>query len=239
MSETSPAAQRLHRLQQRILNICQQIGRDPADVQLLAVSKTRPLQDILELYELGQCRFGENYPQELVRKVDALTSQAEPPVIEWHFIGALQTNKTRWIAERAAWVHSVDRERIAQRLSEQRPDSLPPLQVCIQVDLSQEPGKSGIPESEVTALAETILHLPRLQLRGLMTLPAPTPDPERQREAFARLRQHFTRLQQAGFPLDTLSMGMSDDLEAAITEGATLIRIGTALFGARPQKTQP
>jgi pyridoxal phosphate enzyme (YggS family) len=222
----------------RIADACRSVGRNPADVTLLAVSKTRSLAEVLELHAQGQYRFGENYPQELMTKADGSLEMQLMPAIEWHFIGALQANKTRVIAERAAWVHSIDRFRIASRLASQRPAHLPPLQVCIQVDLSHEPGKSGVAEDEVETLAAQITELPGIQLRGLMTIPAPCSDPVRQREPFARLRQILARLVAAGYSLDTLSMGMSDDLEAAIAEGATLVRIGTALFGPRKKQVQ-
>jgi PLP dependent protein len=225
-------------VEQRIDAACRQAGRDRDSVRLIAVSKTRSEQEICALYALGQRLFGENYVQEFVAKHDALAVLLEPPP-EWHFIGALQGNKTRAVAERAHWVHSIDRLKIAERLSAQRPAGLPPLQVCLQVDLSREPGKSGVPETGLQALADATAQLPRLVLRGLMTLPAPSDHPEQQRRPFARLRELRDTLNAGGHRLDTLSMGMSDDLEAAILEGATLIRVGTALFGPRrPQARQ-
>lgn len=229
----------LARVRERIAKACRSVSRDPAEVTLLAVSKTRSVTEVLELHAQGQLRFGENYPQELVAKADATAEMQLIPAIEWHFIGALQANKTRVVAERAAWVHSIDRFRIASRLASQRLPNMPPLQVCIQVDLSHEPGKSGVPEDEVETLAAQLAELPGIHLRGLMTIPAPCSDPLRQREPFARLRQILTRLVAAGHPLDTLSMGMSDDLEAAIAEGATMVRIGTALFGQRVPRDAP
>ncbi|TVP80981.1 YggS family pyridoxal phosphate-dependent enzyme [Thioalkalivibrio sp.] len=225
-------------VERRIDAACRQAGRDRDSVRLIAVSKTRSEQEIRALHALGQRLFGENYVQEFVAKHDALAVLLEPPP-EWHFIGAMQGNKTRAVAERAHWVHSVDRLKIAERLSAQRPAGLPPLQVCLQVDLSRESGKSGVRETELQALADATAQLPRLVLRGLMTLPAPSDDPEHQRRPFARLRELRDTLNAGGHRLDTLSMGMSDDLEAAVLEGATLIRVGTALFGPRrPQARQ-
>ncbi|MFO8004292.1 YggS family pyridoxal phosphate-dependent enzyme [Thioalkalivibrio sp.] len=224
-------------LERRIDAACRQADRARRSVRLIAVSKARSEQEIRTLHALGQRLFGESYVQEFALKCDAL--QALVPSPEWHFIGALQGNKTRPVAERAHWVHSVDRLKIAQRLSAQRPDGLPPLQVCLQVDLSREPGKSGVPEYDLQALADATAQLPRLVLRGLMTLPARGDDLEQQRRPFARLRELRDVLNARGHRLDTLSMGMSDDLEAAILEGATLVRVGTALFGPRrPQARQ-
>jgi len=229
----------LARLEQRITAACRQAARDRGSVRLIAASKARSETEIRALHALGQQRFGESYVQEFAAKCDALAAQALKPPPEWHFIGAMQGNKTRAVAERAHWVHSVDRLKIAQRLSAQRPAGLPPLQVCLQVDLSREPGKSGVPETGLQALADATAQLPGLVLRGLMTLPAPSDDPEQQRRPFARLRELRDTLNAGGHRLDTLSMGMSDDLEAAILEGATLVRVGTALFGPRrPQARQ-
>jgi PLP dependent protein len=221
------------RVEQRIADACRQAGRARDSVHLVAVSKARSEREIRALHELGQRLFGENYVQEFVAKCDALGPSVLDPPPEWHFIGVLQGNKTRAVAERAHWVHSVDRLKIAERLSMQRPVNLPPLQVCLQVDLSREPGKGGVPEAGLQALADATAQLPRLVLRGLMTLPAPSDDPLQQRRPFARLRELRDVLNAGGHRLDTLSMGMSDDLEAAILEGATLVRIGTALFGPR------
>ncbi|MCA1788661.1 MAG: YggS family pyridoxal phosphate-dependent enzyme [Thioalkalivibrio sp.] len=225
-------------VKRRIDAACRQAGRDRNSVRLIAVSKTRSAQEIRRLHALGQRLFGENYVQEFIAKHDALAMLLEPPP-EWHFIGALQGNKTRAVAERAQWVHSIDRLKIAERLSAQRPDGLPPLQVCLQVDLSREPGKSGVPPGGLRALADATAQLPHLVLRGLMTLPAPSDDQEQRRHPFARLRELRDTLNADGHQLDALSMGMSDDLEAAIFEGATLVRVGTALFGPRrPQARQ-
>lgn len=210
----------------RIREAAQASGRDPQSVQLLAVSKTKPASALREAFACGQRDFGENYLQE------ALAKQVELADLEltWHFIGPIQSNKTRAIAGHFAWVHAVDRLKIAQRLSEQRPTDLPPLNLCLQVNVSGEASKSGCAPAELAALAGAVAELPNLRLRGLMAIPEPTDDPAAQRAAFARLRELKDGL---GLDLDTLSMGMSHDLEAAIAEGATWVRIGTALFGAR------
>lgn len=224
-----------HTVRERIAAACAAAQRDPATVHLIAVSKTHDLSAIQALQRLGQRCFGENYVREFSDKYDAFKLAPEQQAINWHFIGALQANKTRAVAERADWVHSIDRLRIAERLSAQRPAERGPLQVCLQVDLSHEPGKSGVIEAELPELARAVAVLPGLELRGLMALPAPTEELALQREPFARLRELRDNLnRQLGLELDVLSMGMSDDLEAAIFEGATHIRIGTALFGARP-----
>lgn len=220
---------RLQNLQARIARASVDAGRDPAEVRLLAVSKTWPADHVREAAAAGQRAFGENYVQEGVEKVDALPDLA----LEWHFIGPLQSNKTRPVAGRFAWVHSVDRLRIAQRLSEQRDVHLPPLQVCIQVNVSGEASKSGVAPLELPELARAVAALPRLKLRGLMAIPEPTSDVALQRERFAALRHLRDALNAEGLLLDTLSMGMSDDLEAAIAEGSTMVRVGTAIFGAR------
>ncbi|WP_018880880.1 YggS family pyridoxal phosphate-dependent enzyme [Thioalkalivibrio sp. ALE30] len=220
----------------RIEAACREAGRDPDTVRLLAVSKTRDADEIRALHVCGQSAFGENYVPELVDKYDALEAPPAPLGLEWHFIGALQGNKTRAVAERAAWVHTVDRERIARRLSDQRPAGLPPLQICLQVNISEEPQKAGVAPAEAATLADAVRDLPGLELRGLMAIPAAEDDPRRQREPFARLRALRDTLNSRGHTLDTLSMGMSGDLEAAILEGATLVRVGTALFGPRPPK---
>lgn len=204
-----------------------QFQRPPGSVELLAVSKTQPASAVAALAALGQRHFGENYLQEALDKMAELAALD----LEWHFIGPIQANKTRSIAEHFAWVHSVDRLKIAERLNAQRPDDLPPLNVCLEVNIDREPSKHGFDERELADIAQAVAALPRLRLRGLMAIPAPTADFTAQRLPFARLREWQERLQMAG--LDTLSMGMSDDLEAAIAEGATLVRIGTALFGPR------
>jgi len=225
----SPAA--LQVVRQRVARAAAAAQRDPASVRLLAVSKQQPPELVQAAYASGQRDFGENYVQEAVAKVDALAGLAD---LRWHFIGQLQANKTREIAERFAWVHTIDRERIAARLNAQRPHHAPPLEVLIQVRLGDEPGKGGVAPDQVAALATVIGTLARLRLRGLMCIPAPTPDTVAQRAAFRQLRELLERLNAAGFQLDTLSMGMSDDLEAAVLEGATIVRVGTAIFGPRP-----
>lgn len=213
----------------RIGDAAKKHGRAPEDVRLLAVSKTWPAPCVLAAAEAGQTAFGENYVQEGENKI----REVGRPGLEWHFIGPLQSNKTRAVAESFEWVHSVDRLKIAERLSQQRPETLPPLQVCLQINISQEETKSGIAEDEVLKLAHQIAALPRLRLRGLMTIPAPSGDFELQRRPFRRLRELFEQLNRDGLALDTLSMGMSNDIEAAIAEGATLVRVGTAIFGER------
>lgn len=203
--------------------------RDVADILLLAVSKTVPANMVREAYNLGQKAFGENFVQEALDKMQQLSDLP----LEWHFIGPIQSNKTRAIAENCSWVHSVDRLKIAQRLSEQRPDDLPPLNICIQINISGEASKGGVPDAEAITLARAISALPRLKLRGLMAIPAPADDLAGQRKPFAQMRTIFSQLNTAGFKLDTLSMGMSHDLTAAILEGATIVRVGTAIFGSR------
>ncbi|MCX8086288.1 MAG: YggS family pyridoxal phosphate-dependent enzyme [Rhodocyclaceae bacterium] len=219
----------LQAVKARIAAACAAAGRDAATVKLLAVSKTWPAGCVREAAEAGQRAFGESYVQEALPKLAALADLA----LEWHFIGPLQSNKTRLVAENFAWVHSVDREKIATRLSEQRPAHLPPLNVCLEVNLSGEASKSGCAPEEALALARCVAALPRLRLRGLMTIPEPTPDSALARRRFAALRELCERLQAEGLALDTLSMGMSNDLEAAILEGATIVRVGTAIFGER------
>lgn len=222
----STIAENISTLAERIRNAAQAVQRDPASVGLLAVSKTKPARDLREAYAAGLRDFGENYLQEALGKQ---TELSDLPLI-WHFIGPIQSNKTRAIAENFAWVHSVDRLKIAQRLSEQRPAELPPLNICIQVNVSGEASKSGCTPQDLPALAQAISALPNLRLRGLMAIPEPTEDSDEQNAAFAAVR---TLQDQLNLPLDTLSMGMSHDLEAAIAQGATWVRIGTALFGAR------
>lgn len=205
--------------------------RAPDSVRLLAVTKTFPADDVRTAFAAGQRAFGENYVQESLSKIEALADlRAE---IEWHFIGPLQSNKTRPVAEHFDWVHSVDRLKIAQRLSEQRPDSLAPLNVCLQVNVSGEASKSGVVPIEAPDLARAIAALPKLRLRGLMSIPEPADDPEAQRKPHRILHTLFDALTAQGLALDTLSMGMSSDLEAAVLEGATIVRIGTAIFGKR------
>ena len=225
----SPAA--LQSVRARIARAAQAAGRAPDAVSLLAVSKLQPVAMVRAAAVAGQVDFGENYVQEGCDKVAAL---ADVPGLVWHFIGQLQSNKTREVASHFHWVHTIDRLRLAERLSAQRPAHLPPLQVLLQVRLADEPGKGGIAPAEVPALAAAIAALPRLQLRGLMCIPPPVSDPEAQRRPFRELRKLLESLRAAGMQLDTLSMGMSDDLEAAILEGATIVRVGTAIFGKRP-----
>jgi pyridoxal phosphate enzyme (YggS family) len=220
----------------RIRSSCLAHGRDPGTVALLAVSKTFPHSDVLAMAATGQRAFGENYLQEALDKIAACRAERPETALEWHFIGPIQSNKTRPIAEHFDWVHSVEREKIAQRLSDQRPASLAPLQVCLQVNVSGEASKSGCAPDEAPALAERIAALPRLRLRGLMAIPEPTEDVALQRRQFAAVRAVFEACRARGLDLDTLSMGMSADLDAAIAEGATIVRVGTALFGHRPRK---
>lgn len=222
----STLADNLSAISARIASAAQAAGRDPASVRLLAVSKTKPASAIREIHAAGVCDFGENYLQEALTKQQAL---GDLPLI-WHFIGPIQSNKTKAIAEHFDWVHSVDRLKIAQRLSEQRPAGLAPLNICLQVNVSGEDSKSGCAPADLPALAKAVAALPNLRLRGLMAIPEPTDDRAAQEAAFATLRQLQEGLD---LGLDTLSMGMSHDLEAAIAQGATWVRIGTALFGAR------
>jgi pyridoxal phosphate enzyme (YggS family) len=206
-------------------------GRNPQTVQLIAVSKTQPAQALADAYAWGQRAFGENYLQEALDKQIQLADKMD---IEWHFIGPIQSNKTRPIATHFSWVHSVDRLKIAQRLNEQRPPELPPLNICVQVNIDDETTKSGVNLAELPVLVAAISQLPRLRLRGLMAIPAATNNPAQQRAAFAKLRSALESLNLQGYRLDCLSMGMSGDMEAAIAEGATFVRVGTDIFGARP-----
>jgi len=222
-------AANLQAVRARIARAALAVGRSPGDVALLAVGKTFPAAHIAQAHAAGQQAFGENYAQEAVAKI---TKLAALPLI-WHFIGPIQSNKTAIIAAHFHWVHSIERERIAQRLNDARPPQLPPLDVCIQVNVSGEGSKSGVAPGGEVKLAEAIARMPRLKLRGLMAIPEPTPDAALQRKRFARLRELKDRLAASGHALDTLSMGMSDDLEAAIAEGATIVRVGTAIFGRR------
>lgn len=226
-------AEKIEQVVRQIKQFCEDSQRKPDDVTLLAVSKTRSTDEIREAFHQGLDCFGENYVQEAIGKIVELSDLP----IEWHFIGPLQSNKTRQVAESFAWVHSVDRLKIAQRLSEQRPSNLPSLNVCLQVNIDDEQSKSGCHPDEALALARKIAELPHLRLRGLMAIPAPTDDPVQQHRAFKAVAELSEQLKRAGLPLDTLSMGMSSDLEAAIAEGSTLVRVGTALFGARPAKS--
>lgn len=223
----SDAVQRLAQLWQRIRTAEASAGRAADSVQLLAVSKTFPIEAVDAVAACGQKAFGENYAQEGTDKASAR------PELEWHFIGPIQSNKTRGIAEHFSWVHSIDRLKIAERLSAQRPPNMPPLQVCVQVNVSGEASKSGCNPEDALALCTAIVQMPNMQLRGLMAIPEATNDKATQHQQFAKLRALQTLLNQQGFTLDTLSMGMSDDLEAAISEGSTLVRVGSAIFGQR------
>jgi uncharacterized pyridoxal phosphate-containing UPF0001 family protein len=264
MNGESTLPERYEQLRLRVREACEAAGRPADSVAILAVSKTFPAAQVLELASLGQRAFGESYLQEALAKIEACeagrqdalagrratmaggpdaagsaTSEQPAPFerpLEWHFIGPIQSNKTRPLAERFDWVHSIDRERIARRLSEQRPEGLAALNVCVQVNVSGEASKSGCAPEECPELARQVAALPGLRLRGLMTIPAPSEDAAVQRAQFARLRELFERLRGEGLGLDTLSMGMSDDLEAAVAEGSTLVRVGSALFGSRPRK---
>jgi pyridoxal phosphate enzyme (YggS family) len=224
-------ANNLQLVRNRIEAACAQLGRAADSVTLLAVSKMFPSVTVSDAFHAGQRCFGENYVQEAIDKMVELADLRAQ--ITWHLIGPLQSNKTRVVAEHFDWVQSVDRLKIAQRLSEQRPAHLPPLQVCIQVNTSGEGSKSGVAPSDALTLAQAVAVLPRLQLRGVMALPAPSPDPAVQAEALAQVRVVFEQLRAAGLPLDVLSMGMSADLEAAVAQGSTMVRVGTALFGQR------
>jgi len=227
-------ARRLDEVRARIARAARACGRRPEEVTLLAVSKGQPPQALAEAHAAGQRRFGESYLQEARAKMEALAALEG---LEWHFIGPIQSNKAKAIAARFDWVHSLDRADLAERLARHRPEALPPLEVCIQVNVSGEPTKRGVAPEEAAALAEVVTALPRLRLRGLMAIPAPERDPARQRAAFARLRGLLEALRARGHAgLDTLSMGMSADLEAAVAEGATIVRVGTALFGPRPPR---
>ena len=224
----------------RIARAAEAAGRSPASVRLLAVSKTHPPALVEEAFRAGQAAFGENYVQEALHKMDALAGSLGEELartLEWHLIGPLQSNKTRIAAERFAWVHTLASVKVARRLSDQRPASLaPPLNALIQVNVSGEASKSGVAPDEAPALARAIARLPRLRLRGLMAIPEPAPETEVQRARFRPVRELYERLRDEGLALDTLSLGMSDDMEAAIAEGSTLVRIGTALFGPREQQ---
>jgi pyridoxal phosphate enzyme (YggS family) len=220
----------IRRVQERIDLSTRQYGRRVDSVTLLAVAKSQPAETVRAAAALGLQDFGESYLQEALGKIAALAHLG----LTWHFVGNIQTNKTRQIAENFAWVHSIDRLKIAQRLAAQRPFHAPPLNVCLQVNLAGEASKGGVAAIDAPALAAAVAALPRLTLRGLMSIPEPDADPEQQRRAFRQLRELLENLNATGAGLDTLSMGMSADLEAAIAEGATIVRVGTALFGARP-----
>ena len=222
-------AQNIQSIRRQIRALEEKYDRPSGSVQLLAVSKTRPIEDIHHALTENQRHFGENYLQDALSKINTAPESG----IEWHFIGPIQSNKTRQIAENFQWVHTIDRLKIAQRLSEQRSAELPPLNVCIQVNVSSEDSKSGVSLEEALPLAKQISTLPNIILRGLMTIPASSNDFEQQRKPFQILKQLKDKIQSEGIALDTLSMGMSNDMEAAIAEGSTMVRIGTAIFGQR------
>jgi len=222
-------ASNLETVRKRIAAACLAAGRDPGEVRLLAVSKTFGPDAVAEAHAAGQTAFGENYIQEAVEKMAALTHLP----LAWHCIGPIQSNKTRLVAQHFAWAHTVDRLKIAQRLSEQRPDGLPPLQVCIQINVDGGLTKSGVVPGEALALAHAVAKLPRVTLRGLMCIPEPAPDFVAACEVFMRAKALFDQMKADGLALDTLSMGMTSDLEAAIHAGSTLVRVGTAIFGGR------
>ncbi len=225
----SAIASNLQAVKERIAKAAGKAGRSPQEIRLLAVSKTWPVDCVIDASRAGQQRFGENYVQEGVAKVLATSGLN----LEWHFIGPLQTNKTGLVAEHFSWVHSIDRLKLAERLSAQRRDALPPLSVCVQVNISGEASKRGCAPSDALELCQAIATMPRLALRGLMAIPEAADDYAAQRVPFRQVRELCEQIRAAGLPLDTLSMGMSHDLEAAVAEGATIVRVGTAIFGER------
>ncbi|ASA55358.1 YggS family pyridoxal phosphate-dependent enzyme [Vibrio gazogenes] len=229
----STIAQNIQHIMSDIERVQEKCGRTRNSVLLLAVSKTKPVEAIDEAIQAGQLAFGENYVQEGIEKVQYFARHAQDKPLEWHFIGPIQSNKTRQVAEHFAWVHTIDREKIAQRLNDQRPADMPPLQVLIQVNTSGEDSKSGAGEQEIFQLAALISALPNLTLRGLMSIPENVPDYDAQLTAFKKLATLKEKLQDIYPEVDTLSMGMSGDMEAAIAAGSTIVRIGTAIFGAR------
>ena len=226
----TPVSANLNNVRKRLALACEAVGRVPDAVKLLAVSKTMPAQAVRDAFAAGQLAFGENYIQE---GVDKIASLVDLP-IEWHCIGPIQSNKTKLVAENFAWVHSIDRLKVAERLSAQRPPHLPPLQVCLQVNVDGGSNKSGIAPAELLALAQAVAKLPHLQLRGIMTIPEPTETEAATRAVHHQAKSLFDNLKAAGLTVDTLSMGMTGDLEAAVAEGSTCVRVGTAIFGARP-----
>jgi len=231
--DMSDIKQRLNQVLEQIHAAEEKYQRPHSSVKLLAASKTWPLENILEAVAAGQYCFGENYVQESVAKIDSCTEK-----LEWHFIGHLQSNKSREIATRVDWAHSVDRIKLAKRLSEQRPTNLAPLNICLQVNISNEPSKSGFLTDEIPEAAKQISQLPNLKLRGLMAIPAPSNNFKQQRTTFRQVAALQQQLIEQGIELDTLSMGMSGDMEAAIAEGATIVRVGTAIFGPRNNPSQ-
>lgn len=233
MASARNIAENIIQIQQNIAEYARKYHRSPESIQLLAVSKTKAVEQITLAYKAGQKDFGESYLQEAIEKIEQLRSLD----IIWHFIGAIQSNKTRDIAQYFNWVHSVDRLKIARRLSEQRPADKPPLNICLQVNISEENNKAGLSLDALTDTALAIQTLPQIRLRGLMAIPARAETLSQQRQIFSQMRIAMESLNQHGLDLDTLSMGMSNDMEAAIAEGATIVRIGTAIFGARSPKT--
>ena len=229
MEPITTVASRLQAVKDRITRAARSVARQPDEITLLVASKTHPAERVREAWLVGQAIFGENYLQEALAKMPALTDLP----IEWHFIGPIQSNKTRRIAENFVWVHGVDRVKIADRLAKDRPESLPPLQICLQVNVSGEASKSGVAPHELAQLAAHVVRLPRLKLRGLMAVPELTTATALQRSQFHMLWELFHELKRNGYDLDTLSMGMSEDMDIAIAEGATLVRIGTAILGPR------
>ncbi|NQZ09333.1 MAG: YggS family pyridoxal phosphate-dependent enzyme [Algicola sp.] len=223
-------AQRLQSAYADIKEIARKHHRDENSVDLLAVSKTKPLELIVDAYQQGHRKFGENYAVEAAEKVEQLKDYKD---IEWHFIGPIQSNKTRLLCDSFDWVHSIDRQKIAQRLNDQRSDQLSPMNVLIQVNVDNEEAKAGVSLDEVAALANAIAQMPKLKLRGIMAIPQKTQDPEQQNLAFSRLHDCFSQLKTQYTDIDTLSMGMTADLDAAIAQGSTMVRLGTAIFGAR------
>ena len=225
--------QNLQAIAATIVAAAAEARRAPDAVRLLAVSKTFGPEAVLEAMRAGQRAFGENYLQEALDKIAAVAAAAPGTPVEWHFIGPIQSNKTRPIAEHFDWVHTVERQKIAQRLSEQRPAGMAPLNICLQVNISGEASKSGVAPADLAALAQAVANLPNLKLRGLMAIPEPAEDYAQQRAPFAQLRGLYDQLRADGLALDTLSMGMSADLRAAVVEGATIVRVGSAIFGSR------
>ncbi|MBL4763233.1 MAG: YggS family pyridoxal phosphate-dependent enzyme [Gammaproteobacteria bacterium] len=222
-------AKRLQTVKQQISAAEQQFGRKTGSVRLLSVSKTRPLEDIITVFEQGQVDFGENYLQDAMGKIEATRHLA----LNWHFIGPIQSNKTRTLAENFSWVHSLERLKIARRLNDQRPTDLQPLNVCLQVNISREAQKSGVAPEDTLALALEVAQMPRLKLRGLMAIPKACDDFQEQRSLFKALANLYQQLNKKGLNMDTLSMGMSGDIDAAIAEGSTMVRVGSAIFGPR------
>ena len=229
----STIEEKLQAVRRAIAQAATEARRPPDSVTLLAVSKTFGADAVLAAAAAGQTAFGENYLQEALDKIAAVRLALEQSAIEWHFIGPIQSNKTRPIAEHFDWVHTVEREKIAARLSEQRPEGMSELNICLQVNISGEASKSGVAPEALPALARAVAQLPKLRLRGLMAIPEPQADPALQRAAFAQLRVLYEQLRADGLPLDTLSMGMSADLQPAVAEGATIVRVGSAIFGSR------